>query len=313
VRRLPWLIVGGSGTLGQELIPLILENRGRYGISRIRVLSRNEPNQVAMAETLKDQPVDFMIGDVRDVDRVIEASLGCSVVFHLAAFKSVDKAEYDPWEAVLTNVIGTRNVILACKANNVAKAIYTSTDKAVAPVNLYGASKLCGEKLWIAGNIGGLESRFAAVRYGNVLGSNSSVVQRWRATKNHEITDERMTRFFITPKGAAEFVLQAHDRMQGGEVFIPKMKSTTVGELYHAVVGSKGSVKIIGVRPGEKYHEELISKDEVDDVTDGGDCYIRWPSASLFPCERWGDKISSYFNSELCERFTHKEIKEMLK
>ncbi len=273
------LIVGGTGTLGKNCIPILLQNPQ---IERIRILSRGEHTQMEMHEALSEEArkrIDFFIGDCRDRERMLHASQGAHLVFHFAAMKSVDKAEYDPWEAVQTNIIGTKNVIEACLQNQVEKAIFTSTDKAVAPLNIYGASKLVAEKLFIQGNIGKSRTRFSVMRYGNVIGSNGSVLTKWKtkieAGKKIEITDAEMTRFFISPKNAAKFVVDSSERATGGEVFIPKMKSCTMINLARALFTYLGVNKspldeadFVGIRPGEKMHEVLISSDEVELSTD---------------------------------------------
>jgi len=308
----PVLVTGGTGTLGQQLVPLLLSRRKRYGISRIRILSCNEPNQVKMAQRLRGKPVDFMLGNVRDKERMLEATKDCRYVFHLAAIKGVDKLEYDPFEGVLTNIIGTQNVAKACQFNGVEKAILTSTDKAVAPLNFYGNTKACAERLWVQANVGSWETKFAALRYGNVFGSNGSAISKWN-NGGRLVTDPTMTRFFISQVGAARLVLDALDNCKGGETFIPKMKSTTIGELFDVVVG--GSAEVIGLRPGEKMHETLITQQEASLCTEYPEYYIRWPShIELFPCKRRGNDIALEewgYTSDTAERFTQKELREL--
>lgn len=308
------LILGGSGTLGYQVIPLLLKNPR---IERVRILSRGEHRQMEMEEHFKSSKLDFFVGDVRDFERVKRASADCEQVYHFAAMKSVDKAEYDPWEAVQTNIHGTKNVIEACLQNQVSRAIFTSTDKAVAPLNIYGASKLVAEKLFIQANIGRHRARFAVCRYGNVLGSQGSVLVKWKENlaqgKKLKITDPEMTRFFILPSKAAEFVIDSMNRMYGGEVFIPKMKSTTMLSLLSAFNKNAGDLEYVEPRPGEKVHEVLIGEDEVDLTTDCGDHFIRWPNHRLFPVLRHGVPISFGFNSNIAERFTREELLEMIK
>lgn len=312
------LIVGGTGTLSQNVLPLLLKNPQ---IDRIRLLSRGEHTQMKMSEDLSSsdrKKIDFFVGDVRDQERVHHASEECEIIYHFAAMKSVDKAEYDPWEAVLTNIIGAKNVIESAKKNHAKKAIFISTDKAVGPTNIYGATKLVAEKLFIQANIGKHPTKFSVCRYGNVLGSQGSVFQKWKnqmADKQRlKITHEEMTRFFILPHQAAEFVVERSYDMRGGEVFIPKMKSTTILNMARAF---KEGLKIeeidwIGIRPGEKIHEALISEDEADLVTDLGEYYIRWPNQNLFPILRRGTEGVGAFTSKTAERFTDKELKEMI-
>lgn len=307
-------IVGGTGSLAKALLKQLLHEQN---FDRIRILSRGEHRQMEMQETMQGLPVDFLVGDCRDLERMCRATEGCHTVFHFAAMKSVDKAEYDPNEAVLTNITGTRNVLRACVRNKVAHAIFTSTDKAVAPVNLYGATKLVAEKLWIAGNIGNHKTKFSVCRYGNVLNSQGSVIEKWfaaaRESRPIKVTNGSMTRFFITVERAAEFVKKCSEIMKGGEVFIPKMKSTTMWDLasvFQAMYGCE--ISNMEVRPGEKLHECLISDDETADVTELADYFIRWPDAKLFPFEVEGIAIKHGFTSYSAKRFTKEELREMI-
>lgn len=305
------LVVGGTGTLGQEFVPIIASH-----FERVRVLSRSEHPQIRMEQKLGLKNVDYLMGDIRDPNRMIEACKDVEAVFHFAATKSVDKVEYDPYEAVLTNIVGTHNVIKACQKQGVSRAIFTSTDKAVAPLNQYGASKLCAEKLWIAGNVGSYLTRFSAVRYGNVFGSNGSVIQKWKTSTNYKITDPLMTRFFMKIERAANFVFDSYKLMQGGEIFIPKMKSCSIGELFDVVVPNAGAqdVDIVGLRPGEKMHETLITEEECRLVTETPHAFIRWPSHKLFPFKRIGipmHTVTGGYTSENAIRFEKIEIEEL--
>ena len=282
------LIVGGTGTLAGALIPLLLSDPR---ITRIRCLSRGEHKQEEFRERFKGERIDWFLGDVRDKERVLLASEGCEQVYHLAAHKGVDSAEYQPTECIATNVLGTHNVIYAARKNLVGRVIFTSTDKSVEPINIYGATKLVAEKMMVEANVGRHSTRYSVCRYGNVLGSNGSVVQKWRQGWN-SVTDPNMTRFFIRPKEAANFVYSGMTYMEGGEVFIPKMKSTTIGELYSCVRKDK-TFNIVGVRPGEKFHECLCSKHEADLVTDFGWCFVRWPEFGLFPSRKRGSEVEA--------------------
>jgi len=314
----PILVTGGTGTLGKQLIPLLLKNRSKLGISRIRVLSRGEHRQLECAKLLGTDYVDFLIGDVRDAERVEYACRDVKGVFHLAAFKSVDKAEYDPEECVKTNVNGTINVIKACIQNGVKKAMFTSSDKAVAPVNIYGASKLCAEKLWMQGNVGKHKTRFSACRYGNVLGSAGSVIEKWREGPPYCLTVPNMTRFWITQAKAARFVLECYQDMIGGEIFIPKMKAARIIEVLSAVLNKGDSAPIddveqIGIRPGEKLHEVLFTADEYINVTECAEYFIRWPSHKLYPFKVRGNKPEmNVLSSESCGKYTYGELREMI-
>lgn len=311
------LITGGTGTLSKHIIPLLLENPQ---IERIRIISRGEHRQMQMAEEMTSPKLDFFIGDIRDKERIIRATKDCHFVFHFAAMKSVNKAEYDPWEAIQTNIFGTKNVIEACIENKVQNAIFTSTDKAVAPLNLYGASKLCAEKIFIQANIGRHRTKFGVCRYGNVLASQGSVVERWSRCANGKlpITHEEMTRFFISPKEAAQFVVDSSLEMKGSEIFIPKMKSATLINLARAFCSLQNKefkmedADWIGIRPGEKMHEVLVSEDEISMTTNTSRCFIRWPEHNLFPIQKRGVSISKDFTSYNAERFTQEELKDLL-
>lgn len=302
------------------MLPLLLSNPQ---IERVRILSRGEHLQTEMQESLQDSRVDFFVGDCRDFERVKKAMQDCEVVFHFAAMKSVDKAEYDPWEAVRTNIEGTKNVINACLETKVGKAIFTSTDKAVAPLNIYGATKLVAEKLFIQSNIGRHRTRFSVCRYGNVFGSQGSVVPKWKKAlaekKPLKITHQEMTRFFLLPPEAASFVVECTKEMEGGEVFVPKMKSTTMVDLAMNFLRLEGRSEIrlddfewLGLRPGEKMHECLIASDEVSLVTDTHSKFIRWPEMNLFPTLKRGKKVTKAFTSYDAERFTTAELERLI-
>lgn len=256
------LISGGTGSLGGALIPRLLD---LPDIERIIVYSRDEQKQNDLARTFADPRIACFLGDVRDRDRLTMAFRGVDAVIHAAALKIVPAGEFDPSEFIKTNIVGTDNVVHAALAAGVGKVLLISTDKAVSPINLYGATKLAAEKLMISANnyASAGKPRFSVVRYGNVAGSRGSVIPFWRACKARgealPLTHTDMTRFWITLDEAAQFVLQALEVMEGGEVFIPRMPSFRLTDLA-AALGRPYSV--VGLRPGEKLHEDLITPHE---------------------------------------------------
>ena len=245
-----YLISGGTGSLGTHLAKRLED---------VTILSRDEYKQRKMMSEVKAH---YIVGDVRDKDVLINAFRGIDVVIHTAAMKHVPVGEEQPEETIMTNVIGTINVINACKVNNVKKCILTSTDKGCHPVNLYGATKLCGEKLMTAANQDS-ECKFASVRYGNVIGSRGSIIETILKDKPKElnVTDERMTRYWITLDQACDLIFRALEEMKGGEVFIPKIPSMRIVDMFKALAPDI-KLNVTGMRPGEKLHESLISKDE---------------------------------------------------
>ncbi len=258
------LLTGGTGSFGHEFVRRILASRDDC---MIRIYSRDELKQFEMARRFKnDERLRFFIGDIRDGDRLRRAMNEVDVVVHAAAMKQVPICEYNPAEAVKTNVIGAMNILDACLDAGVSRAIALSTDKAVNPVNLYGATKLCMEKLFIHGNAyaGRQDTRFAVVRYGNVVGSRGSVIPLFldqADTGVMTVTDERMTRFWISLEQAVDLVLLAMDEMQGEEIFVPKIPSMRIVDLARAI-REDVMIKEIGIRPGEKMHEVLLTADE---------------------------------------------------
>lgn len=258
------LVTGGTGSFGKKFAAVALE---RYRPKRIIIFSRDELKQYEMSRQITDPRLSFFLGDVRDRDRLTRAlEAGVDVIVHAAALKQVPACEYNPFEAVKTNVLGSKNVIDAAIDCQVPKVIALSTDKAVNPVNLYGATKLCAEKLFVQGNsyAGGKITRFSCVRYGNVVGSRGSVVPVFIAQRNNghvSVTDPRMTRFWLTLEQGVDFVIRCIAMMKGGEVFIPKIPSMGILDLVEAVAPGC-EVKYTGIRPGEKLHESLISVDE---------------------------------------------------
>ena len=259
------LITGGTGSFGKQYVKTIME---RYEPKKLVVYSRDELKQFEMEQVYNQGCMRYFIGDVRDRDRLTMAMHGINYVIHAAALKQVPAAEYNPTECIRTNINGAENVIHAALANDVKKVIALSTDKAAAPVNLYGATKLCSDKLFVAGNniTGGRATRFAVVRYGNVVGSRGSVVPFFeQIAKNGgeylPITDPRMTRFWISLQQGVDFVMENFQRMQGGEIFVPKIPSIRIIDLAEALAPGIPT-KIIGIRPGEKLHEIMCPKDD---------------------------------------------------
>lgn len=285
------LITGGTGTFGKECAEHLLTH---HNPAKVIIFSRDEFKQYEMAKLLppeKYPAIRYFIGDVRDKERLYRAFDGVDYVIHAAALKHVPAAEYNPFEAVKTNVFGAANVIDAAIDRKVKKVIALSTDKAVSPVNLYGATKLCSDKLFAAANSYAATTRFAVVRYGNVLGSRGSVIpffMQQRATGRLPVTDPRMTRFWITLEGGIQFVLDGFRRMKGGEVFVPKLPSMNIMSLARAI-GPDCEIDVVGIRPGEKIHELMIPGDEGRNTRDMGDHYI-----ILSPFSQWlqnGDKL----------------------
>ena len=255
------LITGGTGSFGHTFVPLTL---AKYNLRRLVIYSRDEMKQWEMAKLYgNDDRVRFFIGDVRDKERLARALTGIEYVVHAAATKIVPTAEYNPFECVKTNVFGAMNLIDACIDHGVKRVVALSTDKASSPVNLYGATKLTSDKLFIAGNSysGGADTRFAVVRYGNVMGSRGSVIPFFLSLADQgvlPITDERMTRFMITLEQGVDLVWHAFEDMVGGEIYVKKIPSMTLLDIARAVA-PHASHDIVGIRPGEKLHEQMIS------------------------------------------------------
>ncbi|HNT60370.1 MAG TPA: UDP-N-acetylglucosamine 4,6-dehydratase (inverting) [Candidatus Bilamarchaeaceae archaeon] len=257
------LLTGGTGSFGQKFAETVLE---KHNPAALRIYSRGELKQVEMERNVTDERIRFFIGDVRDRKRLSRAMNRVDIVVHAAALKHVPVCEYNPIEAVRTNIDGAINIIDAAIDNGVEKVVALSTDKAVQPVNLYGATKLVAEKLFVQANsyVGGRKTRFSCVRYGNVIGSNGSVIPLFKEqAKKGEITvtDEKMTRFWITLDGGVDLVLKALSIMKGGETFIPRIPSVKITDLAD-VVAPDAKRKIVGIRPGEKLHEILVTSEE---------------------------------------------------
>ncbi len=292
------LITGGTGSFGRQLARTILS---QWSDVKLIVFSRDELKQYEMRQMMPEGNVRYFIGDVRDVNRLRRALNGVDIVVHAAALKQVPACEYNPNEAILTNIIGAQNVIEAALDCNVSRVIALSTDKAAAPVNLYGATKLVSEKLFIQANSysGETGTRFSCVRYGNVVGSRGSVVplfKKQRTTGKITITDKRMTRFWITLDQGVRFVLSSLNMMSGGEVFVPKLPSMNIMDLA-AAIAPECSVSFIGIRSGEKLHEAMISIDEAPQAVELLDRYI------LLPAHIWwkqrdfgGEKVEGGFS-----------------
>lgn len=258
------LVTGGTGSFGNTFVPMTLK---KYNPKKLIVLSRDEMKQWEMAKLYSDDPrVRFFIGDVKDRDRMYRALDGVDYVVHAAATKIVPTAEYNPFECVKTNINGAMNIIDACIDKGVKGVVALSTDKASSPINLYGATKLASDKLFIAGNhyAGGKDTRFSVVRYGNVMGSRGSVIPFFMSIKDQKempITDSRMTRFMISLDQAVELVWHAFEDMIGGEIYVKKIPSMKVTDLAK-VIAPNSKQKIIGIRPGEKLHEQMISSED---------------------------------------------------
>ncbi|MFA6304890.1 MAG: UDP-N-acetylglucosamine 4,6-dehydratase (inverting) [Patescibacteria group bacterium] len=271
------LITGGTGSFGKNYARFLLKNSE---LKKLIIFSRDELKQFHMQKEFKDERVRFFIGDVRDLPRLLRAFNGVDIVVHAAALKQVPALEYNPFEAVKTNILGSQNVIDAAIDQNVEKVLLISTDKAAQPINLYGSTKLCAEKLFINGNMySGGKTKFACVRYGNVIGSRGSIVDH--LINNPElpkvqITHEKMTRFWITLEQAFGLVNFALENMAGGEIFIPKIPSMNLVDLFQ-VLAPKAEKEIIGIRPGEKLHEMLLTNEEARHALELENYYVVLP------------------------------------
>ena len=278
------LVTGGTGSFGKKFVDIMLHE---YHPAKLIVFSRDELKQHEMRVAGYDQPnLRYFIGDVRDLERLRRAMHGVDIVVHAAALKQVPACEYNPMEAIKTNILGSSNVIEAAIDAGVKKVLALSTDKAVNPVNLYGATKLAAEKLFVQSNAyaAGTSTRFACVRYGNVVGSRGSVVPifiKQRQGGKLTIMDERMTRFWLTLEQGVRFVIGCIGLMQGGEVFVPKIPSTQIVDLARAIA-PEAEFEFVGIRPGEKLHEVLISEDEARLALEREDMFVVTPSVPLW-------------------------------
>lgn len=279
------LITGGSGSFGKMYVRTILE---RYKPKRLIIYSRDELKQFEMQQVFNDPCMRYFIGDVRDRDRLVQATVDVDFIIHAAALKQVPAAEYNPMECIRTNVHGAENVIHAALANNVDQVIALSTDKAANPINLYGATKLASDKLFVAANnmAGHHRTRFAVVRYGNVVGSRGSVVPFFsglvaKGETSLPITDVAMTRFWISLQQGVDFVLKNFDRMNGGEIFVPKIPSVRIVDLATAMAPDHAQ-HVIGIRPGEKLHEIMCPADDSHLTLEFEDHYVLTPTIKMF-------------------------------
>jgi UDP-N-acetylglucosamine 4,6-dehydratase len=283
------LVTGGTGSFGRKFIGMML---AEYHPAKLIVFSRDELKQHEMRVAGFDHPsLRYFIGDVRDVERLRRAMHGVDIVVHAAALKQVPACEYNPMEAIKTNILGSSNVVEAALDAGVKKVLALSTDKAVNPVNLYGATKLAAEKLIIQSNsyAGGMATRFSCVRYGNVVGSRGSVVPiflQQRSSGSLTITDERMTRFWLTLEQGVRFVTNCIEKMHGGEVFVPKIPSMKIADLAKAIAPG-ANLEVMGIRAGEKLHEVLISEDESRFAVEMEDMYVVQPSPNAWFGHDW--------------------------
>ncbi len=292
------LITGGTGSFGKKFVKTIL---ARYNPKKVIVYSRDELKQFEMASEYNAPCMRYFIGDVRDADRLTKAMDGVDFVVHAAALKHVPIAEYNPMECIKTNINGAQNVIDAALHNGIEKVVALSTDKAANPINLYGATKLASDKLFVAANNikGSKKTTFSVVRYGNVVGSRGSVVPFFKkllddGAKEIPITDARMTRFWITLEEGVEFVLSSFKRMQGGEIFVPKIPSMRVVDLALALAPDL-PMKIIGIRPGEKLHEIMCPADDSHRTIEFKDHFV------IEPTIKFTDTTIDYFSNPLGE------------
>ena len=313
------LITGGTGSLGKALTKRLLKT----DVETIRIFSRDELKQVQMQSEFDDKRIRFLIGDVRDKERLLRAFEDIDIVVHAAALKHVPVAEYNPFEAVKTNVYGSENVLNACLDKNVELALAIGTDKAVSPFNTYGATKLLMEKLFISGNYYKGKQRenlkFLCVRYGNVLGSRGSIVPTLSKQildgKKITITDPNMTRFNITMTQAIDLIFRTIKNGDGGQVFIPKMKAYRVGDMKDAILDlmdAKNDVEVISVRPGEKYHEVLINKDEIRNSLESETDYIIFDEKMNNQNNLPFSNLIDQYSSDKVELFTKNELKDIL-
>jgi UDP-N-acetylglucosamine 4,6-dehydratase/5-epimerase len=315
------MVTGGTGSFGKKFIEIML---AEYQPQKLIVFSRDELKQHEMRTGGFEHPsLRYFLGDVRDQLRLRRAMNGVDIVIHAAALKQVPACEYNPMEAIKTNILGSSNVIEAALDSNVKKVMALSTDKSVNPVNLYGTTKLAAEKLFVQSNsyAAGSFTRFSCVRYGNVVGSRGSVIPLFiKQRKNGKITitDKRMTRFWLTLEQGVRFVIQCTEQMHGGEVFIPKIPSTRIVDLAK-VIAPNAEMEVIGIRPGEKLHEVLIHEDEARSAVELENMFVVQPTAALWFGHEWQEKGSTlaegfrYTSETNPEWLTLEKIKEIIK
>lgn len=313
-------ITGGTGTFGHEITKIILE---KYQPKKLIIFSRDEFKQYNMKQIFPEKKyknIRYFIGDVRDYDRLLTATKDVDVLFHAAAMKQVDTVEYNPFEAIKTNIYGTENVIKAAIANKIKKVIGVSTDKCVSPTNLYGATKLCLEKLIIHGNImaGEQDTIFSVLRYGNVINSRGSVVPLFLKQKENNlftITDPKMTRFTLTINQAINFVLNSASVMIGGEIFIPKLPSYDILQLTR-VINPEAQVKVIGIRPGEKIHESMFSVNDSHNIIEKEDYFVLTSDINFNKdyANYYGEKMKNQYdyNSGDNTRISDEELQKLI-
>lgn len=289
------LVTGGTGSFGKKFIEVMLQE---YHPAKLIVFSRDELKQHEMQVGAYHHPsLRYFIGDVRDLDRLRRAMHGVDIVIHAAALKQVPACEYNPMEAIKTNIMGSSNVVEAALDMGVERVMALSTDKAVNPVNLYGATKLAAEKLFVQSNAyaAGTATRFSCVRYGNVVGSRGSVIPifiQQRQNGKLTITDPRMTRFWLTLEQGVRFVIRCTERMHGGEVFVPKIPSTRIIDLAQ-VIAPAAELEVVGIRPGEKLHEVLVHEDEARNTRELEDMFVVQPTMPVWFAREWQDQGKS--------------------
>jgi UDP-N-acetylglucosamine 4,6-dehydratase len=282
------LVTGGTGSFGQKFTEVVLKD---YHPRKLIIFSRDEHKQSEMRERFPHPTLRFFLGDVRDLNRLLRAFDGVDVVVHAAALKQIPILEYNPFEAVKTNILGTQNVVEAAVERGIAKVVVISTDKAVNPISLYGATKLCAEKISVDANAytGVKRTRIACVRYGNVVGSRGSVVPLFleqRKTRSVTITDKRMTRFWMTIEQGVRFVIRCIELMHGGEIFVPRIPSMRITDLAQAIAPDC-ELKVVGIRPGEKLHEVLLTEDEARRTRAFDEFFVIEPEYVFKSEQRW--------------------------